>query len=160
MSVSDKLEFENGSKADYDLLVGIPPHRVPEVVKSSGLAEGDWVAVDRSTMKTRFANVFAIGDVTEIKVGALAVPKAGIFAEEQGKVAARQIIDEIEGRPAMATFAGQGYCFMEMGNGRAGYLAGDFFNPAGPQLKLEAPSEQNFYKKQEFERTRVKEWLL
>jgi sulfide:quinone oxidoreductase len=159
-SVSDKLEFENGSKADYDLLVGIPPHRVPEVVKSSGLAEGDWVAVDKSTMKTRFANVFAIGDVTEIKVGALAVPKAGIFAEEQGKVAARQIIDEIEGRPAVTTFAGQGYCFMEMGNGRAGYLAGDFFNPAGPQLKLEAPSEQNFYKKQEFERTRVKEWLL
>jgi sulfide:quinone oxidoreductase len=159
-SVSDKLEFENGSTADYDVLVGIPPHRVPEVVKSSGLAEGDWVAVDRSTMKTRFANVFAIGDVTEIKVGAAAVPKAGIFAEEQGKVAARQIIDEIEGRPATATFAGQGYCFMEMGNGRAGYLAGDFFNPAGPQLRLEAPSEQNFQKKQEFERTRVKEWLL
>jgi sulfide:quinone oxidoreductase len=159
-SVSDKLEFENGTTAGYDVLVGIPPHRVPEVVKSSGLAEGDWVAVDRSTMKTRFANVFAIGDVTEIKVGAAAVPKAGIFAEEQGKVAARQIIDEIEGRPATATFAGQGYCFMEMGNGRAGYLAGDFFNPAGPQLRLEAPSEQNFQKKQEFERTRVKEWLL
>ena len=160
-SVTDgKLEFENGNKADYDVLVGIPPHRVPEVVRSSGLAEGDWVAVDKSTMKTRFANVFAIGDVTEIKVGAAAVPKAGIFAEEQGKVAARQIIDEIEGRPATATFAGQGYCFMEMGNGRAGYLAGDFFNPAGPQLRLEAPSEQNFQKKQEFERTRVKEWLL
>jgi sulfide:quinone oxidoreductase len=159
-SVSDKLEFENGSRADYDVLVGIPPHRVPEVVKSSGLAEGDWVAVDRSTMKTRFTNVFAIGDVTEIKVGTVAVPKAGIFAEEQGKVAARQIIDEIEGRPAVTTFAGQGYCFMEMGNGRAGYLAGDFFNPAGPQLRLEAPSEQNFQKKQEFERTRVKEWLL
>lgn len=159
-SVSDRLEFENGSAADYDVLVGIPPHRVPEVVKSSGLAEGDWVAVDKGTMKTRFANVFAIGDVTEIKVGAAAVPKAGIFAEEQGKVAARQIIDEIEGRPAATTFAGQGYCFMEMGNGRAGYLAGDFFNPAGPQLRLEAPSEQNFQKKQEFERARVKEWLL
>lgn len=159
-SVSDKLEFENGSKAEYDVLAGIPQHKVPEVVRNSGLTEGDWVAVDKSTMKTRFANVFAIGDVTEIKVGAGAVPKAGIFAEEQGKVAARQIIDEIEDRPALTTFAGQGYCFMEMGNGRAGYLAGDFFNPAGPQLRLEAPSEQNFQKKQDFERTRVKEWLL
>jgi sulfide:quinone oxidoreductase len=160
-SVTDgKLEFENGNKADYDVLVGIPPHRVPEVVRSSGLAEGDWVAIDKNTMKTRFKNVFAIGDVTEIKVGALALPKAGIFAEEQAKVAARQIIDEISGRPAIATFAGQGYCFMDVGNRRAGFLEGDFFNPAGPTLRLEAPSEQNFQKKQEFERTRVKEWLL
>lgn len=160
-SVTDgKLEFENGNKADYDVLVGIPPHRVPEVVRSSGLAEGDWVPIDKNTMKTRFKNVFAIGDVTEIKVGALALPKAGIFAEEQAKVAARQIIDEISGRPAIATFAGQGYCFMDVGNRRAGFLEGDFFNPAGPTLRLEAPSEQNFQKKQDFERTRVKEWLL
>ena len=160
-SVTDgKIEFENGNKADYDVLVGIPPHRVPEVVRSSGLAEGDWVAIDRNTMKTRFKNVFAIGDVTEIKVGALALPKAGIFAEEQAKVAARQIIDEISGRPAITTFAGQGYCFMDVGNRRAGFLEGDFFNPAGPTLRLEAPSEQNFQKKQDFERTRIKEWLL
>jgi sulfide:quinone oxidoreductase len=156
----DKLEFENGSKADYNVLVGIPPHRVPEIVRSAGLVEGDWVAIDRNTMKTKFKNVFAIGDVTEIKVGTMALPKAGIFAEEQAKVAARQIIDEISGRPAVATFAGWGYCFMDVGNRRAGYLEGDFFNPAGPSLKLEAPSEQNFQKKQDFERTRIKEWLL
>jgi len=156
----DKLEFENGNTASYDVLVGIPPHRAPEVVSSAGLADGDWMAIDRKTMKTRFKNVFAIGDVTEIKVGALALPKAGIFAEEEAKVAARQIIDEISGRTAGATFAGQGYCFMEVGNKRAGYLEGDFFNPAGPSLRLEAPSEQNFQKKQDFERTRVKEWLL
>jgi len=159
-SVSDHLEFENGNRADYEVLVGIPPHRAPEVVRSAGMAEGDWVTVDRSTMKTRFANVYAIGDVTEIKVGAMAVPKAGIFAEEQGKVAARQIMGEIGGRPAAAAFAGRGYCFMETGNGRAGYLDADFFNPAGPIVRLEAPSVQNFQKKQDFERARVKEWLL
>jgi len=159
-SVSDQMEFENGNMVDYDVLVGIPPHKAPEVVRSTGLADGDWVAVDRSTMKTRFANVYAIGDVTEVKVGEMAMPKAGIFAEEQGKVAARQIMDEISGRPATAVFAGQGYCFMEDGNRRAGYLAADFFNPAGPVIRLEAPSEQNFQKKQDFERIRVKEWLL
>src|SRR5919197_5248401 len=49
-SVTDgKFEFENGSKADYDVLVGIPPHRVPEIVRSAGLVEGDWVAIDRNT---------------------------------------------------------------------------------------------------------------
>jgi sulfide:quinone oxidoreductase len=159
-SVSDKLEFENGSKVDYDVLIGIPPHKAPEIVKSAGLTEGDWVAVDRNTMKTRFKNVFAIGDVIEIKVRAMALPKAGIFAEEQAKIAARHIIDEISGRPAIAAFAGQGYCFMEVGNRRAGYLEADFFNPAGPVVRLQAPSEQNFQKKQDFERIRIKEWLL
>ncbi len=160
-SVSDRqLEFENGAKLDYDLLVGIPPHRVPEVVRSSGLTDGDWVTVDRLTMKTSHKNVFAIGDVTEIKVGALAVPKAGIFAEEEAKVAARQIIDEITSKPAMAAFNGQGYCFMEVGGKQAGYIEADFYNPSGPSLRLEPPSEQNYEKKQDFERTRVKEWLL
>lgn len=158
--IDGKLEFENGSKADYDVLIGIPPHKVPEIVRSAGLTEGDWVAVNRDTMKTEFKNVFAVGDVTEIKLGALALPKAGIFAEEQAKVAARQIIDEISGRPSMTTFAGQGYCFMDVGNRRAGYLEGDFFNPTGPSLRLDAPSEQNFQKKQDFERSRIKEWLL
>jgi sulfide:quinone oxidoreductase len=156
----DKLEFENGSKANYDVLVGIPPHRVPEIVRSAGLVESDWVAVDRNTMKTKFTNIFAIGDVTEVKVGAVALPKAGIFAEEEAKVAAKQIADEVNGRPATATFAGKGYCFMEVGQGRAGYLEGDFFNPSGPSLRLEAPSEQNFQKKQDFERIRIREWLL
>ena len=159
--LNNKMEFENGARQDYDVLVGIPPHRVPEVVKSSGLAEeGDWMSVNRHTMKTSFKNAYAIGDAIEIKVGAIALPKAGIFAEEQAKVAARQIIDEINDRPTATAFAGQGYCFMEAGNKRAGYLEADFYNPAGPLIKLEAPSEQNFEKKQEFERTRIKEWLL
>jgi len=161
MSVSDdKMDFDNGNKVDYSVLVGIPPHRAPEVVRHSGLAEGDWITVDKKTMKTSFKNVFAIGDVTEIKVGAMALPKAGIFAEEQAKVAAMQIMDEIIGRPTVAIFAGQGYCFMEVGNMRAGYLEADFFNPAGPVVRLEAPSEQNFQKKQDFEKIRIKDWLL
>lgn len=161
-SVSDsQLEFENGTKKDYDLLVGIPPHRAPEVVRNSGLTGGgDWIQVDKHMMKTSVGNIFAIGDVTEIKVGNLALPKAGIFAEEQAKVVAQQIIDEIGSRPVMATFSGQGYCFMEVGNGRAGYLEADFYNQAGPVLKLEPPSAENYEKKQDFERTRIKEWLF
>ncbi|HEX2014083.1 MAG TPA: FAD/NAD(P)-binding oxidoreductase [Nitrososphaera sp.] len=161
-TVSDtQLEFENGTKRDYDVLVGIPPHRVPEVVRNSGLAAGgDWVPIDRHTMKTAANNVFAIGDVTEIKIGSLALPKAGIFAEEQARTVAQQIVDEIENRPSISTFAGRGYCFMEVGNKRAGYLEADFYNQAGPLLRLDAPSEQNFEKKQDFERTRVKDWLF
>jgi len=162
-SIYDKqLEFENDAKQDYDILVGIPPHRAPEVVRGSGLTgTGGWIVVDKKTMKTTVENVYAVGDVNEIKVGGdMAMPKAGIFAEEEAKVAARQIIDKIMGRPAITTFSGRGYCFMEIGGKRAGYLEADFYNSAGPSIRLEAPSEQNFEKKQDFERIRIKEWLL
>lgn len=161
-SVSDKqIEFDNGVVKDYHLLLGVPPHRAPEVVRNSGLTAGsDWISVDMHTMKTLVRNVFAVGDVTEIKVGALALPKAGIFAEEEAKAVAQQIIDEIGMRPTAASFSGEGYCFMEVGGRRAGYLAADFYRPEGPLIKLEAPSEENYEKKQDFERIRIKEWLF
>jgi hypothetical protein len=49
---------------------------------------------------------------------------------------------------------------MEVGGRQAGYIEADLYNPAGPSIRLEPPSEQNYEKKQDFERTRVKEWLL
>ena len=71
------IEFENGIKTSYDVLAVIPPHRVPKIIMDSNLL-GDrdqhWIYVDRFTLKTKYKNVFAIGDVT-------AIPKAGIFAE-------------------------------------------------------------------------------
>jgi sulfide:quinone oxidoreductase len=161
-SVTEKqLEFDNGSVKDYDLLIGIPPHKVPEVVRASGLTAGsDWIPVDKYTMRTSANKVFAVGDVTEIKIGSMALPKAGIFAEEQALVAAQQILQEIGVKTTAASFSGEGYCFMEVGNGRAGYLAADFYNKDGPSLRLESPTEENYEKKKDFERTRIKKWLF
>lgn len=161
-SVTERqLEFDNGNLKDYDLLVGIPPHRAPEVVRTSGLTAGsDWIPIDKHTTRTSINNIFAVGDVTEIKIGATALPKAGIFAEEQAKVAAQQILHEIGITPAEASFSGQGYCFMEVGSRRAGYLAANFYDKNGPSIKLDAPTEENYEKKLDFERTRIKDWLL
>jgi sulfide:quinone oxidoreductase len=156
-----QLEFENGAVKNYDLLIGIPPHRAPEVVRASGLTSGsDWIPIDMHTMKTSANKVFAVGDVTEIKIGAFALPKAGIFAEEQAKVAAQNILHEIGAAAQTASFAGQGYCFMEVGDRRAGYIAADFYNKDGPAFSLDPPTEENYEKKIEFERSRVREWLL
>lgn len=159
--VSDgEIEFENGRREKYDVLIGIPPHRAPDVVKTSGLTSGDWIPVDKHTLKTQFENMFAIGDVTEIKIGQLAMPKAGIFAEGEAKVVAQEIADEIVGRKPQAAYDGQGYCYVEAGNRTAGYVKADFYNSAGPAFKLDSPAEKYFEKKHEFERSRLKEWLL
>jgi sulfide:quinone oxidoreductase len=165
--VSDikEIEFENGNKVNYDLLIGIPPHKMPEVIRNSGLIKQgqNWINVDKFSLKTDYENVFAIGDVTEIKVNEnMAIPKAGVFAEAQAKVVSQQIIDDIENdenRQSSPQFDGKGFCFMEAGNKKAGYVAADFYNEQGPVTVLEPPSEESYNKKIDFERSKINEWL-
>jgi len=167
-SVSDtkEIEFENGHKVKYDLLIGIPPHKVPEVIRNSDLVKQgqNWINVDKFSLKTDYQNVFAIGDVNEIKVTEnVAIPKAGVFAEAQAKVVNQQIIDDIENnkdKRSSSKFDGKGFCFMEVGNKKAGYISADFYNENGPVTLLEPPSKESYEKKLNFERSRVSEWLL
>jgi sulfide:quinone oxidoreductase len=43
------------TRIPFDLLLGVPPHRVPGVVSAAGLAEpGAWVKVNPATLETRF----------------------------------------------------------------------------------------------------------
>ena len=167
-SVSDtkEIEFENGHKVKYDLLIGIPPHKVPEVIRNSDLVKQgqNWINVDKFSLKTDYQNVFAIGDVNEIKVTEnVAIPKAGVFAEAQAKVVNQQIIDDIENnkdKRSSSKFDGKGFCFMEVGNKKAGYISADFYNENGPVTLLEPPSKESYEKKLNFERSKVSEWLL
>ena len=167
-TVLDKkiIEFENGNKVEYDLLVAIPPHRVPEVIRNSNLIkEGqNWIKVDRFSLKTDYQNVFAIGDVNEIKVNEnVAIPKAGVFAEAQAKVVSQQIIDDIlnnRDKLSSSKFDGKGFCFMEVGDMKAGYVSADFYNKAGPVTLLEPPSKESYEKKLDFEKSKISEWLL
>ena len=162
----EKIEFENGNRVNYDLLIGIPPHKVPEVIRNSGLIthEQNWINVDKFSLRTDFENVFAIGDVTEIKVNEnVAIPKAGVFAEAQAKVVSQQIVDDIKNdknKYSSSRFDGKGFCFMEVGNEKAGYIAVDFYHEDGPYTLLEPPSDESYKKKLDFERSKLNEWLL
>jgi sulfide:quinone oxidoreductase len=160
------IEFENGSKTNYDVLVIIPPHQVPQVIKNSHLLleerDQHWINVDKFTLRTKYKNVFAIGDVTEIRLDQITIiPKAGIFAEGEAKVVSQQIINEIKyNNSNKAKFDGKGFCFMEIGNKKAGYIDADFYNEAGPTTRLDPPSDEFYQKKLDFERSRLNEWLM
>jgi len=166
--VSDKktIEFENGNKTSYDVLVMIPPHQVPKIIKDSNLlGDGDqhWINVDRFTLRTKYKNVFAIGDVTEIRFDQnTTIPKAGIFAEGEAKIVSQQIINEIKNinSKKAVKFDGKGFCFMEIGDKKAGYIDTDFYNEAGPITRLDPPSGEFYQKKLDFERSRLNEWLM
>jgi sulfide:quinone oxidoreductase len=166
--VSDKktIEFENGNKTSYDVLVMIPPHQVPKIIKDSNLlGDGDqhWINVDRFTLRTKYKNVFAMGDVTEIRLDqTTTIPKAGIFAEGEAKIVSQQIINEIKNinSKKAVKFDGKGFCFMEIGDKKAGYIDTDFYNEAGPITRLDPPSGEFYQKKLDFERSRLNEWLM
>ena len=167
----ETVEFENGDKTSYDLLILIPPHQVPQVIKNSDLlTDGDqrWINVDRFTLRTKYENVFAIGDVTEIRLGnGTTIPKAGIFAEGEAKVVSQQIVDEVKNnnnsnskKAHASKFEGKGFCFMEVGNEKAGYIDADFYNEGGPNVRLDPPAYELYQKKLDFERSRLNEWLM
>lgn len=141
---SRELLFEGRAPVRYDLLVAIPPHRAPAVLKNTGLTnDAGWVPVDRQTLATRDARVYAVGDVTAVAIPGrwkpevpLMLPKAGVFAHAQALVAARRIVAEIAGAAASDVFCGDGFCMLEAGEHAAGVAFGDFFAEPSPRVQV------------------------
>lgn len=156
-----ELLFENGQRTRYDLLVAVPPHRAPQVAKDSGLAgESGWIPVDPRTLKTRYEGVYAIGDITSIMLPVgKPLPKAGVFAHHQAETVAKNIAAEIAGGNDSEAFDGHGYCFLEMGAGRAGFAGGNFYALPAPQIKLRRPGYHWHWGKVLFERWWLKHWF-
>lgn len=123
-----KITFENRETMKFDLLFAVPPHKVPKVAKDANLTGGEsWIPVDKRTLKTRFDDLMAIGDVTSIKLfDGKALPKAGVFAHAQAEVVAYNTAAEIRGGEKRE-FNGKGYCWIETGFGKAGFASGEFY---------------------------------
>jgi sulfide:quinone oxidoreductase len=146
--------LRDGSEMPFDLFLGIPRHRAPEVVVASGMTEDGWVPVSRSTLETRFPGVYAIGDVTSV-----GTPKAGVFAEGAAKVAAAAILARLENGDEPDPYAGAGTCYVEFGSGRVGRVDVDFFSgpkPTGTYLDASAELVRH---KMEFGATRRSRWF-
>jgi sulfide:quinone oxidoreductase len=135
-----QLRFEGREPVGFDLLVTIPPHQGPRVAREAGLTnEAGWVPVDRTTLRTRYENVYAIGDMTALPIPGrwkpdvpLLLPKAGVFAHAQGEVVGHRIAAEVVGAPATPAFDGYGYCMLEAGGGIAGMAFGELLRRAQP----------------------------
>lgn len=152
-----RVVFEDG-ELRCDVLVAVPPHRPPEAVVRSGLVDNGWVRVDPRTLRTRHERIFAVGDVVEIPMAnGMPLPKAGVFAEAQARVAASHILHELGlGQPS--EFDGYGYCFVEVGEQKATKIVGRFLTPSGPQVQVAEPTREAWEEKRRFEQERLG-WL-
>ena len=145
----------------YDLLLGVPPHRPPAVVRESGLVDkSGWVSVNARTLETQFSNVYAIGDVVQIMMAnGKPLPKAGVFAEGMGETVAERIAAKFNGQEPQATFKGEGGCYLEVGNGRAMMVTGNFLAEPAPEVTLTPALPAYLKEKRSFEKQRLEKWL-
>jgi sulfide:quinone oxidoreductase len=154
------LTFASGP-VPYDLAIVIPPHRAPEVIATSGLAgPNGWIPVDRSTLRARPGNVYAIGDITAIPLeNGMLLPKAGVFAHGEAEVVAENIARRVRGDLREEAFDGHGTCFLETGGGKSGLARGDFFASPLPEVAMHRPRRAWRVAKAGFEQYWLRRWL-
>jgi sulfide:quinone oxidoreductase len=85
------------------------------------------------------------------------LPKAGVFAAAEGRVAARNMLADLRGGEE-AVFDGYGFCFLELPGRQVAFVEGHFLADP-PDVRLTEPSEARFREKQEYERDRLATWL-
>jgi sulfide:quinone oxidoreductase len=155
-----EVVFATGRRP-YQLLLGVPPHQCPAVVGQSGLTDGgEWVRVNPRTLETKFPGVYAIGDLVEVlMVNGKPLPKAGVFAEAMGEVVAERIAATFARQEPQAVFAGEGGCYLEVGNGEAMMVHGRFLAKPAPDVALTEPSPKYLEEKRSFEAERLQTWF-
>jgi sulfide:quinone oxidoreductase len=146
--------LEDGEEVPYDLFLGVPRHRAPDVVLASGMAEDGYVPVDSGTLETRFPGVYALGDVATV-----GVPKAGVFAEGAARVVAAALIARIREAGEPGAYDGLGSCYVEFGAGRVGRVDVDFLSGPKPTGAFQAPSAALAAEKEHFGATRSARWF-
>ena len=148
--------LSDGTEMPYELFLGVPVHRVPQVVVESGLAADaySWVPVNKQTLETAFPRVYAVGDVNGV-----GTPKAGVFAEGAARVVAAANIEQLRGGPSAEAYKGQGSCYVEFGHGQVGRVDVDFLSGPKPTGTYQAPSEALIAEKAHFGSSRIQRWF-
>jgi sulfide:quinone oxidoreductase len=144
----------NGDEIPFDLFLGVPLHRAPQVVLDSGLTVEGWIPVDPQTLETSAPGVYAVGDVTSV-----GTPKAGVFAEGQAAVVAERIAARLRGETEAATYGGRGLCYLEFGHDSIAKVDVTFRAGEAPAGRLIGPSPDLAADKVEFGETRLRRWF-
>jgi sulfide:quinone oxidoreductase len=146
--------LDDGSELPFDLFLGVPRHRAPDVVLASGMTEEGYVPVSSKTLQTVFPGVYAVGDVATV-----GVPKAGVFAEGAARVVAASIVANLRGGEQPGDYGGRGSCYVEFGAGRVGRVDIDFLSGPKPTGTFREPSHALADEKHDFGSSRSARWF-
>ena len=122
--------------------------------RTSGMAEAGWIPVNPRTLETKFADVYAIGDIANT-----GTPKAGVFAEAAAQAVASSLIARIRGEGEGKLYSGAGSCYIEFGGERVGRVDVDFFSGPKPTGAYHEPSLMLRADKDRFGAARRARWF-
>jgi sulfide:quinone oxidoreductase len=146
--------LDDGTELHYDLFLGVPKHRAPQVVLDTALAKEGWIAVNPRTLETSFPGVYAAGDGANT-----GTPKAGVFAEGAANAIAKSIIAQLRNDTDRGNYPGKGSCYIEFGGDRIARVDVDFFSGPTPTGVYQEPSTALRVEKNEFGRSRRARWF-
>jgi sulfide:quinone oxidoreductase len=146
--------LDDGSELEFDLFLGVPKHRAPDVVIASGMTENGYIPVSSQTLQTSYPGVYAVGDVTTA-----GVPKAGVFAEGAAKVVGKILIAVAQGGEHPPPYDGRGICYIEFGHGEVAGVDVNFLS--GPEKigVYRPPSAELIAEKKQFGASRRVRWF-
>jgi sulfide:quinone oxidoreductase len=151
---ADNALLDDGTSQSFDLFLGVPKHRAPDVVQESGMAENGYIPVDGKTLATKHPGVYAVGDCATV-----GTPKAGVFAERQASVVAHALLAQIAGGAPAAPYDGTGSCYIEFGADRVARVDVDFFSGPKPTGTFQEPSAELVAEKKHFGSSRRSRWF-
>ncbi|CAH8244189.1 NAD(P)/FAD-dependent oxidoreductase [Paenibacillus melissococcoides] len=114
-AVFEHVDTKERETLRYDMIHVVPPMSAPSFIRDSPLAgPGGWAEVDKHTMQhVRFANVFALGDCSNLPTS-----KTGAAIRKQAPAAARNVLNVLAGKPLDASYDGYTSCPLVTGYNR------------------------------------------
>jgi sulfide:quinone oxidoreductase len=127
--VKKRVHSLEGDEVEYDMLIAIPPHRGSSLAVRSEIGDQEgWIPADKHTMKIPdYDDSYVIGDATNIPIS-----KSGVVAHIQAAIVAHNISSEILGFDGKKRFNGRINCPLEVGAGKALFVAGTYERPPKP----------------------------
>ena len=113
-AVFKHLESGEEKVMDYEMIHVTPPMSAPDFIKNSPLAaDSGWVEVNQETTQhTRFPNVFALGDCSNLPTS-----KTGAAIRKQAPTTVANLTAAIAGKPLDAVYDGYTSCPLVTGYG-------------------------------------------
>ncbi|MCE5171012.1 NAD(P)/FAD-dependent oxidoreductase [Paenibacillus profundus] len=114
-AVFEHTDTKERETIQYGMIHVVPPMSSPAFIRDSPLADaGGWTEVDKHTMQhVRFANVFALGDCSNLPTS-----KTGAAIRKQAPVAACNVLNVLAGQPLDASYDGYTSCPLVTGYNR------------------------------------------
>ena len=120
---------EEGTEAEYDLLITVPSHKGMQVIEDAGLGAGGFIPTDRQRLNMEGRdNVYVVGDTTNLPIS-----KAGSTAHFEAEALAENIASLATIGTATRNYDGKVFCFIEAGEGKATYAMFNYQNPPDPK---------------------------